>query len=117
MEEKPFHDQLKDLMDSFVHSVYRSTKTFPKEERYGVTSQLRRAALSVVLNYVEGYARRRPAVYKNFLEISYGSLQEAKYLIEFSKKEGYLQEAEGVTQQEQAERIGKMLWGTLRRFE
>ncbi len=116
MAEKPFHDQLKELMDTFVHSVYRASKSFPKEETYGVTSQLRRAALSVVLNYIEGYARQRSAVYKNFLEISYGSLQESKYLLDFSIKEGYLPEADGRLLVEQAERIAKMLWGTLKAF-
>ncbi|PJB19449.1 four helix bundle protein, partial [Candidatus Falkowbacteria bacterium CG_4_9_14_3_um_filter_36_9] len=57
------------------------TRSFPKDELYGITSQLRRAALSVILNYIEGYARKRDKVYKNFLEISYGSLKEAKYLL------------------------------------
>ena len=44
-------------MDEFVHFVYNITRKFPKEELYGITSQLRRASLSVILNYIEGYAR------------------------------------------------------------
>ena len=52
-----FHDILKRKMDEYVHLVYKITRSFPREELYGSTSQLRRAALSVVLNYIEGYAR------------------------------------------------------------
>ena len=78
--EEQFHDKLRQKMDNFAHSVYKITKDFPKEEMYGVISQLRRAALSVILNYIEGYARRKDKVHKNFLEISYGSLKEARYL-------------------------------------
>ncbi len=87
-----YHEKLKRQMDEFVHLAYRVTKTFPKEEIYGVTSQLRRATLSVVLNYIEGYARGKEKVHKNFLEISYGSLKESKYLIQFSNVEKYINE-------------------------
>ena len=100
-------------MDEYVHLVYRITRLFPKEELYGSTSQLRRAALSVVLNYIEGYARQRSAVHKNFLEISYGSLQESKYLLEFSWKEEFLAEQDFKTVTVLADRIGAMLWGIL----
>ena len=85
-----FHDILKKKTDEFAFSVYKITKDFPREEIYGIISQLRRAALSVVLNYIEGYARNGDKSYKNFLQISYGSLKEAKYLIYFSYREGYV---------------------------
>ena len=49
--------------------IFEISKSFPKEEVYGIVSQLRRAALSVVLNYVEGYARGRNKVHKNFLTL------------------------------------------------
>ena len=52
-----FSDKLKRKMDEYVHLVYKLTRKFPKEELYGTTSQLRRAALSVILNYIEGFAR------------------------------------------------------------
>jgi len=78
-----YHEKLKVKMDTYVHQVYKITKGFPKDELYGATSQLRRAALSVILNYVEGYARGKNKVHKNFLEISYGSLKESKYLLHF----------------------------------
>lgn len=57
---------MKILMDDFVHLVYDLSRRFPQEELYGVTSQLRRAALSVILNYIEGYTRKGDKVYSIF---------------------------------------------------
>lgn len=74
-------------MDDFVFRVYEITKKFPKEELYGLTSQLRGASLSIILNYIEGYARQGKSVLKNFIEISYGSLKETKYLLCFSYRQ------------------------------
>ncbi len=108
-----YHDALKELMDRYVHGVYRVTKSFPREELYGATSQLRRAALSVILNYLEGYARGKKAVYKNFLEMSYGSLKESNYLLHFSMVESYLSKADYELLVGLADRIGKMLWGII----
>ncbi|MDD5726860.1 MAG: four helix bundle protein [Patescibacteria group bacterium] len=108
-----FHDELKDKMDRFVHLVYKTTRFFPREEIYGVISQLRRSALSVILNYVEGYARQRKAVLKNFLQISYGSLKEAGYLVEFSEAEGFLGAQEKKEIMNLADEIGAMLWKTM----
>lgn len=112
-----FHTRLRNLMNQYVHSVYDFTINFPKNETFGVISQYRRAALSVILNYIEGYARIRKNVYKNFLEISYGSLQESKYLSEFSYQRKYLTEKEYKSLVELEREIGAMLWGTLSRFE
>ena len=89
MNEISFHTELKNEMDSYVHEVYSLTRNFPREELYGVTSQLRRSALSVILNYIEGYARRKERVHLNFLEISYGFLQKSKYLLNLSLNEKY----------------------------
>jgi len=84
-----FQKKLVKKMNEFVHLVYKTTKKFPKDELFGSVSQFRRAALSIVLNYIEGFARRKPAVQLNFFEISYGSLKEAKYLLSFSREEDY----------------------------
>ena len=113
---KSFHDELKIQMDKFAHLVYKVTRDFPREEIYGITSQLRRAALSVVLNYVEGYARMKGKVHKNFLEISYGSLKESKYLFHFAMKEKFLSEKNYKETSEIADKIGAMLWGILRKM-
>jgi len=56
--EDNYFDKLKSKMDEYAHLVYEITGNFPKEEIYGITSQLRRASLSVILNYVEGFARQ-----------------------------------------------------------
>ena len=117
MKTETYHEKLKSKMDEYVHLVYRLTKKFPKEEIYGSTSQLRRAALSVILNYIEGYARQRDKVYKNFLQISYGSLKESKYLLEFSLEEGYLSKEEYQSATKLAEDIGAMLWGIISKLE
>src|SRR3989338_10032694 len=116
-ENRSFHERLKDSMNEYAHSVFKTSKRFPEEEKYGVTSQLRRAALSVILNYIEGYARNRNKVHKNFLEISYGSLQESKYLLTFSLKENYLSKEDHDRIMMVADRIGAMLWGTIKNFK
>ena len=100
-------------MDEFVHLVYRITKDFPREELYGATSQLRRAVLSVILNYIEGFARKRRLVKINFFEISYGSLQESKYLLGFAQKENWITEAVFRDAAKMADEIGAMLWKTI----
>lgn len=111
-----YHEDLKKFMDEYVHLVYRLTSSFPKGELYGCTSQLRRAALSVILNYIEGYARQRSAVLKNFLEISFGSLQESKYLLGFVKDEKYINETDFQKATVLANKIGAMLWGILEKM-
>lgn len=115
--KEEFHQKLKKLMDEYVNKVYDCSQNFPKEEMFGLTSQLRRAALSVILNYIEGYARQRKNVLKNFLEISYGSLKESKYLIYFSYKRGYLKKNEYKELLALSEKIGAMLWGTFSKLK
>lgn len=117
MRSKEFHDELVKKMDELAHIVYKLTRLFPKEELFGVVSQIRRAALSVVLNYVEGFARRRPTVVLNFFEISYGSLKETKYLLYFSHKEGYIEEKEYSGALKIADEIGAMLWNRIKDFK
>ena len=101
-------------MDDYVHFVYFLTKNFPREEIYSTTSQLRRAALSVILNYIEGFARKRPSVKYNFWEISYGSLKESNYLIEFCYKEKYIKIDDFKMASSMADEIGAMLWRGLK---
>ncbi|MEK7638084.1 MAG: four helix bundle protein [Patescibacteria group bacterium] len=112
-EQGAFHSILRKKIDLFVHAVYAVSRTFPREELYGVTSQFRRAALSVALNYIEGYARTKRLVHVQFLETSYGSLKEAGYLIEFCSKENIISSENCTALTEQADEIGKMLWGTI----
>jgi len=97
-------------IDHFVHEVYRLSRSFPKEETFSVTSQLRRASLSIVLNVIEGFARQKPGEYEHFLNIAYGSFKETKYLIHFAYKENYLDATSYTILIKQADEIGKLLW-------
>lgn len=108
-----FQEDLKKKMDTYAHLVYKITKEFSKEELFGITSQVRRAALSIILNYIEGFARGRKAVKKNFWEISYGSLKESKYLLHFSLCEKYLSIDDYNMAIKLAEEIGAMLWRSM----
>ncbi|MFA5863839.1 MAG: four helix bundle protein [Phycisphaerae bacterium] len=76
--------------DALALDVYKVTRTFPKDEIFGLTSQMRRAALSVSANIVEGSFRAGEAEYLNFLNISLGSAGELGYFITFAEKLNYL---------------------------
>jgi four helix bundle protein len=79
-----------ELADEVAILVYRVTEGFPKEELFGLTSQLRRAAVSVPSNIVEGCARDSEAEYLRFLNIAFGSLRELHYQLNLSKRLGFL---------------------------
>lgn len=103
-------DILKEKMDTLAYTAYKVTGKFPKEEIYGITSQLRRASLSIILNYIEGFARGRDKEFRNFLNISYGSLKETQYLLFFCYRENYLSKTEYEGIDSLADEVGAMLW-------
>ena len=78
------------LADDLTVAVYEATRNSPKEELYGLTSQLRRAAYSVPANIAEGSARGTKRDYLHFLHIARGSLSEAQYFLHLSHRLGYL---------------------------
>jgi len=78
------------LADDLAIAIYRATARFPKSEMFGLTSQMRRAAVSAAANIVEGATRRHSKEYMQFLHISMGSLAELGYYIGFSERIGYL---------------------------
>ncbi len=99
--------------DYLARDIYKITRNFPKEEVFGLTSQLRRAALSIPLNIIEGFARKGTKDYRQFLHIAYGSLKETKYLLYFSFQENYINEEKYKEILSIAEEIGKMLWTSI----
>lgn len=89
--EQPYYSLLVwQKADKFLNEVYYITASFPREELYGVISQFRRAALSVVLNIVEGKARSSQKDFLRFLYIARASLSECAYLLEFSSKQKFI---------------------------
>jgi len=87
------------------------TKSFPSDERYGLTSQLRRAVLSVPTNIAEGSKRHTNPEYARFLNIAEGSLAETEYLLMVSRDLGYLSAATTTPALAEAEEIARMLNG------
>ncbi len=81
-----------ELADEVAVLIYRATRGFPKEEIYGLTSQMRRAAVSVPSNIVEGCARESQAEYLRFLEIAFGSVRELHYQFGLARRLGYTDE-------------------------
>ena len=75
--------------DEFLKLIYKTTVRFPSDEKFGVTSQLRRAALSIVLNIVEGQALGSNKDFRRFLIIARASLAECTYLLDFAKEPLY----------------------------
>ncbi len=96
---------------ALVTQVYVVTRTFPREERYGLTSQIRRAAVSVPSNIAEGQARLTPGEFRQFLGVARGSLAELDTQLIIATNLGYLTEAGSLF--EQLGEVGRMLSGLL----
>ena len=81
------------LADALVIDIYRETKSFPADERYGLQSQTRRAAVSIAANLVEGSARRGEAEYLNFCNVACASAFETRYLLDLACRLGMMSTA------------------------
>jgi four helix bundle protein len=96
--------------NELAHLIYAITNSFPKTELFGLTSQLRRAALSVPVNIVEGYSRNSNKEFHRFLSISLGSLAEVEYFTEFALEEGILGKAANDKIKELKNEVGSLIW-------
>lgn len=96
-----------------VLKVYDVTKRFPKDELFGLTSQVRRAVVSVPSNIVEGKARGSNKEYKRFLLMARGSLEEVKYQLFLAKDLKYISENEYTNLKRNTDEVGKMLNGLI----
>src|SRR6266852_1521512 len=101
----------------FVAEVYRVTRTFPKEEMYGVTSQLRRAAVSIPSHIAEGQGRQTTGEFRQFLGHARGSLLETETQILLSERLEYLGHKETESLIAQAAEVGRILNGLMNSLE
>ncbi len=100
-----------------VESVYRLTARFPAEERYGLTSQLRRAAVSVPSNVAEGYGRRTRADYVRFLDVARGSANEIQTQLVLCQRLGLASQDQIHEPLEQVKEVQRILKGLVRSLE
>ncbi len=90
--------------------IYGSTDSWPSAERFGLTIQLRRAALSIPTNIAEGAAKRGPGEFRRFLDIALGSLAEVTYLLRFSRDRGLLTPEAWTELEALRNRAGQLTW-------
>ena len=100
---------------SLVLKIYEVTNSFPKEEIWGLTSQIRRSAVSVPSNIVEGKARGSRKDFKRFLLIARGSLEEVKYQSLLAKELKYMNDEQYEEITAMIEEVGRLLGGMIRK--
>ncbi len=103
-----------ELVDELVLEVYRATKTFPREESFGLTSQLHRAAVSIASNIVEGFARQSQADFVRFLDMAFASAREVEYQRSIAARLEYLPAGLATTLNDKVVETLKVIYGLLR---
>jgi len=113
------HQKLNAWINSFklVKTLYETTNTFPSEEKFGLTSQIRRAAVSVPVNIAEGASRKGKKEFIQFLYISLGSLTELDTLILLSCDLGFISSDKTALLINEMDSIGKMIYGLIKKLE
>jgi four helix bundle protein len=103
-----------ELADALALAVYKATRSFPKEEQFGLTSQMRRSAVSAASNIVEGCARNSQADYVRFWDIAFASARELSYQLSIAARLGYLGPTAVSDLARHAEESEKVLGGLIR---
>jgi len=103
-------DKVVRLAEEFVEEAYPLTLSFPIYERFTLAGQLRRALISIPANIIEGAARGSNKQFYRFLCIAYASLAEAKYLLKFAFKRGYIEKEIYKKVHDKAEELSKLLY-------
>jgi len=96
---------------ALVLAIYSFTQSFPKHELYGLTSQLKRAAISIPANIAEGFRKQSANDKARFLNISEGSLEESRYYLILAKDLKYISSEQYQTAWNQSEEVGRLLNG------
>jgi len=100
-----------------VEQIYKITQNFPKEEAYGLTSQIRRAAVSIPSNIAEGFARFYNKEYKQFLFVALGSAAEVSTQLTIAANLDYLKEEKFVVLLGEVEQISKMTMSLIKKLD
>src|ERR1051325_8520277 len=103
-----------ELADQLALAVYEETRSFPREEQFGLTAQMRKSSVSSPSNIVEGCARFSEADYLRFLDIAYGSTRELEYQISLATRLGFLNEAGRSRLAPLCKEAGRVLHGLIR---
>ena len=103
-----------ELADELAMLVSQETRAFPSDEKFGLTSQMRRAAVSVPSNIVEGAARSSQADFVRFLGIAYGSAREVEYQVSLASRLGFLDQSSSQSLTEKCVETSKVLNGLIR---
>ena len=122
IQSSEFSEEVKSYKDllvwtkslALIKSVYRETKIFPKDEVWALTSQIKRAVISVASNIAEGSSKRSTREFIRFLNISYGSLSELEEQLIIANELEFLPNEKRSLLTEQCSEIGKMLNGLIR---
>jgi len=117
MKKASLKEKIIKLSDEIAQQVYPLTYKFPREEKFALGDQLRRSIISVPANIIEGAARAGDKELKQFLNIAYSSLKEAKYLLYFAFKQGFIKEKDYLMIKTKTDELSKLLYVFLERLK